>query len=150
MSLKKSCQSAASCVALALVAFAVPQDARPAEQDELDAKIHKLMEVTGAVGLGDQMLDQMMTTFQQMPGLPPGFAEKFLEKADTNELVELVVPIYRKHLDEATIDALIIFAESTAGSKFYAAQPAIMREQMTAGQNWGQAVAEEVMQELQR
>ena len=150
MSVKKSCQSAASCIALAVVAFAVPQDARPAQQDELDAKIHKLMEVTGAVDLGDQMLDQLMTTFQQMPGMPPGFPEKFLEKADTNELVELVVPIYRKHLDEATIDALILFAQSTEGRRFFAAQPAMMREQMTAGQKWGEAVAGEVMQELPR
>ena len=67
---------------------------------------------------------------------------------DPDELVELIIPIYLKHLDEATIDGVIVFAQPEVGKKLYEAQTANMQESILAGQRWGQELAEESLAEL--
>lgn len=149
MRIRKVTAVAASSLLLLFAAFAIPQD--PDKDDaRVEAKIRQLMEQTGAADLGSQALNQMLDAFRQMPGLPDGFLDKFKELAKPEELVEMVVPIYKKHLDEKTIDAVIAFASTPEGKKFYAAQPALLRESMAAGQKWGEQLAQKVLRELGR
>ena len=93
-------------------------------------------------------MDQLLDQFSGMPGLPPGFVEKFKELANPRDLEEMVVPIYVRHLDATTLDAVIAFAESAEGKNYFAAQPAIAKESMEAGSKWGRDLAGKVMQEL--
>jgi hypothetical protein len=118
------------------------------DADRIEKKIRQLLDVTGASDLGKQTMEQMMAQFEQMPALPEGFAEKFLELADPDQLVEMVIPIYAKHLDEDSLDGAIAFAQSEAGRKFYEVQPMIVEESMQVGMEWGQELAKEVMAEL--
>ena len=93
-------------------------------------------------------MEQMMEQFEGMPGLPDGFLERFLELADTDELIDMVVPIYVANLDEEAIDGLIAFAKSSSGRAFYAAQPQIQKESMEAGAEWGRELAMEAMNDV--
>ncbi|MCB9882685.1 MAG: DUF2059 domain-containing protein [Planctomycetes bacterium] len=119
----------------------------------LEQQVRTLMKLTGAAEMGKEVMDQMMDQFDKMKAtgmLPEGFAAKFKELAKPEQLVEMVVPIYAKHLDKETLAAAIEFYASEKGKKFAAAQRLITRDSTTAGQEWGQKLGMRVMQELQR
>ncbi len=133
-----------------LSAGAVPLAAAAQQDQATDAKVRELLAMTGAGDMGVQVMDGMLEQFRQMPGLPEGFIEAFQKLAKPESLVDLVVPIYRKHMDEATIDASLAFYRTPSGRKLLAAQPAIVKESMAAGQEWGKNLAAEVMRTLRR
>lgn len=127
-------------------AASAPTDAEKAKAE----KIRKLLRLTGAEATAKQTFNMMLDQFAKMPTLPRGFVEKFRSKASAADMVEINVPIYAHHLDDATIDAAIAFYESAAGKAFVQQQPAIVQESMTAGGEYGRRMATEVMQELQK
>jgi hypothetical protein len=113
-----------------------------------EEKVRKLLKAQGQEAAAKVAFDKMLDTFKKLPGLPPGFLEKFREKASVKEMVDISVPIYAKHLDDATIDAVIAFYETPEGRKLAAAFPALQSEAMDAASVWGQKKAMEVMKEL--
>ena len=117
---------------------------------EFRQDIRRLMELTGAGEMGTQVMDQMIGMFQQSNlGVPPEFWESFMAEVDADELVELVVPIYERHLTHEDVKGLIAFYETPLGRKMVAKQPQIIQESMLAGQTWGQRIGEEVVSKLQ-
>jgi len=116
--------------------------------EDKEAKVRKLLELTGAGDMGKQVADAMMDQFATMPNLPPGFAEKFKQLAQPSQLVDLIVPIYMKHLDAPTLDAAIAFYSSPAGRTLASKQSVLVQESMQAGQQWGQNLAMQVLQGL--
>jgi hypothetical protein len=135
-----------------------PQDPKPAAEAQdpkagaaaKEAKVRELLEVTGAAQMGKQAMEQMMQAFDSMPNLPEGFAAKFLELAKPEQLVELIVPIYMKHVDTNDLDTLLAFFRTPSGKRWIQAQSPIMKESMEAGQKWGQELAMKVMEELNK
>src|SRR5262249_28257373 len=117
--------------------------------DPKEALVRKLLTLSGAGNLGKQVVDAMMDQFKQMPSLPPGFAEKFKEMARPEEIVELIVPIYVKSYDTATLQAVVDFYQSESGRAFVAKQPLVVAESQKAGQRWGADLAQKVLAELQ-
>ncbi len=140
--------SAAALVLFATSGPSAPQDPQQPPAPEVETKVRRMLELTGAADLGKGLMDQLLDQFSGMPGLPPGFVEKFKELAKPRDLEEMVVPIYVRHLEASTLDAVIAFAESAEGKKYFAAQPAIAKESMEAGSKWGRDLAGKVMQEL--
>ncbi len=65
-----------------------------------EQKVRKLMELTNAEAAARQVMDAVMTEFENNPQLPKGFAQKFKENAAKDDLVSLYVPIYVKFMDE--------------------------------------------------
>src|SRR5262245_21466321 len=100
-----------------LLALATPssgrQDAPPKETKE--KKIRKLLDVNGVTDQVRLMLDTMMDSFEKMANLPEGFVKKFKAACKVQDLLDLTIPIYMKHLDDETLDATIAFFESPAG-----------------------------------
>jgi hypothetical protein len=115
----------------------------------LESKVRELLVLTGASDLGAQVMDSMIKSLENRQGLPEDFIATFREVADSEDLVELVVPIYVKHLDEPTLDSAIQFFKSPAGRKFTKSQPAIIEESMRVGQQWGQELVMEVLRSLE-
>jgi hypothetical protein len=138
---------------LLLCSFAAPpprQDPDPdAAAKAKEKKVRRLLDVSGAGDIGKQVMDSMMDAFAKRSDLPKGFVEKFKEMADVDSLVDLIVPIYQKHLTEADVDAIVTFYESEAGRSLAKAQPAIVLESQKAGEKWGMKMALKVLQELQ-
>lgn len=135
---------AAACATL--VSAAPVQDPPKSEKEK---KARLLMELTGAANVGKQTMDGMLDHFSKTPGVPENFVKKFKELARPQDLVEMVVPIYLKHLDEPTLDSVIAFYKSEAGVRLMKAQPLMVKESMEAGQKWGQDLATKVLQALQ-
>ncbi len=109
--------------------------------------IRKLLKLTGAGQLGVQTAQQMMVSLRPLiPSAPDSFWRDFGARLNPDELVEMVVPIYAKHLSAQDVKDLIAFYESPAGKHLTAAQPLILQESMAAGQMWGQKIAEQLVQ----
>ena len=118
------------------------------DAERIDRKVRELLNLIGAESLMQDSTEQMADAFREIPGLPEGFLDKFLEMVDYQELLDLTIPIYVENLDEATIDATIAFAKTEHAKKLYAAQPAIVQESTAIGMQWGQELAARVLAEL--
>jgi len=108
----------------------------------------RLITVTMGKALGQQMMDSMLTNLSKMPSLPPGFVERFREKAHAEDLQTMVVPIYVKLYDRDTMIAAITFYESEQGHILVSKLPEATRLSMEAGQRWGRKLAEDTLQEM--
>jgi uncharacterized protein len=126
---------------------AAPAPAAPSKAKE--EKVRKLLKVQGAEELARITFDKMIEQFRKMPGLPPGFLDKFTEKTSMQDILELSIPPYVKHVDDATLDAAIAFYESPEGRKLAAQLPTISSESADAAAVWGQKKAMDILKELQ-
>ncbi|MCI0329507.1 MAG: DUF2059 domain-containing protein [candidate division Zixibacteria bacterium] len=115
------------------------------------ADIKTLLSLTQAGELAVSMMQEMLNSYRQsLPKVPDEFWLKFAKKIKTEDLVEMLVPIYDRHLTHADVTSLIEFFESPVGKKLISVQPAIMKESMQVGQVWGEKLANEVTAELQK
>jgi hypothetical protein len=112
-------------------------------------KVRRLLDLTGAEKLGLQVMDAMTDTFKgSVEGVPDEFWRGIRNKIKPGELVDMLVPIYEKHLTDADLDALIAFYSSPAGRRYVEKQPLIAADSMKAGQEFGARLAREVIAEL--
>jgi hypothetical protein len=156
-SLAAGCGASAPTQAPVAAPASAPASAAPAAAAEPDdglAKLNdeqvvrKLLEVTGASGLGKQVADSMMDSFRKMPNLPSGFIDRFTQNLHTETLVDLIVPIYMQHYDRQTLIAAIRFYQSAPGQKMVKALPAVTHESMEAGKAWGADLARKTLRDL--
>jgi hypothetical protein len=116
-------------------------------QKREDAK--RLIVSAGGDKMGLQMWNQMMPSFKQaMPEVPAKMWDEFSAEIDMNELVDMCVPSYERHLSHAEIKELLAFYESPLGKKLVSVQPQIMQECMIAGEEWGRKIGERVIRKF--
>ncbi len=97
------------------------------------------------------MVAALIPNLKQMaPDAPAGFWDEFAKEVDPQQLIEMIVPIYKKHLSHDDIRAAIAFYESPAGRNLVANQPAILQDSMAAGQQWGQQLAQQAMAKVKQ
>ena len=100
--------------------------------------VKELLQVTGAGDMAVQMMEQMIPSMKRMmPDAPEAFWVEFSKQVDGDELEDMVIPVYQKHLTQEDVDAQLVFLKSDAGQKMIQAQPLIMQESMMIGQQWG-------------
>lgn len=134
------------CLGPALAQTTAPADEAAAKRQD----IRKLLEVTGSAKLGQQVLAQMMNTFRSTnPKVPDEFWDQVQKEFDSGSLIDLVVPIYEKHLTHEDIRGMLSFYESPLGRKLIEVTPAITQESMTAGQQWGLEIAKRIQKRLE-
>ena len=90
----------------------------------------------------------MAENLRKMPGLAPGFMDRFMANAKPEDLLALIVPIYVKNFDRETLGAAIHFYESKQGRALVAQQPIATKESMDAGRIWGRNLAEKTLAEM--
>ena len=130
------------CLFVGLQQPAVADDASAAEA------ARELMAVTGAGELGIQVMNQMIDALSKDPRIPPQFIEKFKARAKPEDLVDMVVPLYIKHMSEADMRAAIVFYKTPAGQRIIKATPLITQESMAVGQQWGLKMVTEIQKEM--
>jgi len=124
-----------------------------------EADIRQLMEVTGVNGLGDQLLTAGIAQFranvlEARPDDPrakqfaDAFAARFKKHFDPHSVVEIVVPIYDKHLSSEDLRALLEYYRSPFGQRMLKVLPEVARDSQVAGFSLGQKAAEEAMDDL--
>lgn len=111
--------------------------------------IRKLLFLTGAGNLGKQVMTQMIGQFKrQNANIPEAFWKEFSEGISTDDLIELTIPVYDKHLSHDDIKGLIKFYQSPVGKKLIQVQPLIVNDSMQIGARWGQEVAKKAIENL--
>lgn len=146
MHLRKYCFAATTLLVFIAAGSAVAtQQSRSKEE-----RIRELLRLTGAADMGKQVMDQMLESLRRMPNLPEGFIDRFKREARPDELIELIVPIYDRNLDEALLDSVIAFYKTPAGQKFVQVQPKIAQESMAAGQKWGEKLGRQIAEDLEK
>jgi uncharacterized protein len=124
------------------------QQKAPETQKQKD--IRKLLKITGSGELGTQVMGQMIGNMKKaMPQVPEKFWGDFMKEVHTEELVDLIVPVYDRNLTQGDVTELIRFYESPTGKKFVSVLPKITQESMVVGEKWGRELAMKVMTKLQ-
>lgn len=122
------------------------------ENNSYKSSLTKLIQVSGSEAAYKGVLDQMVSMFkQQQSNVPKEFWDEFAIEVNKNaidQLVNLVLPIYQKHLTEADLLGVIAFYETPAGKKFAEKTPLITQESMLAGQEWGKQIGQKVVDRL--
>ena len=133
-------------LALVLVSpQAVAQSSAPTEE-----KVRELLLVTGAEALGRQVMDSMMEDFSSIySSVSDRFWEEFRSEIQPDELTTMMVPVYQKHLTAEEVDELIRFFSTPVGRSFIKKQPGIMTDSMKIGADWGERIAERVLEKLE-
>lgn len=113
-------------------------------------KIKQFLELTQAAAQSKQALNAFIAAMK--PAFPDAHEEvwkEVLADIDFQKLIDLLVPVYDKHLTEQELDDLIAFFSSPSGRSFVEKQPEIMIESFAIGQQWGRELAEELRQRLE-
>jgi len=146
---------------LALAAF--PQSSAAPQQAKIDpakeADIRKLLEVTGAKDLALQTMGNMEKNIRPMltASLPAGdyreqlidlFFTKFHSKVQTQQIVDMAVPVYDKYFSDDEIKGLTQFYGTPLGHKTLQVLPSLMGELQSQGSEWGQRLGRESMEEV--
>ncbi len=135
---------------LALALCAAAQDAAADAHAQKLADIRKLMSLTGADKIANQMLDQMGESMRTLQGAGSAkyFAE-FRKEFDLNKIFELQIAAYDKHLSADDIESLVAFYESPAGRRMIEAMPEITSELMTQATQMSQEIARKLLKRMQ-
>jgi uncharacterized protein len=121
-----------------------------AEESAKQKDIRKLLKITGSGELGTQVMSQMIASMKKsMPQVPEKFWGDFMKEVHTEELIDLIVPVYDRNLNHDDIKELIRFYESPTGKKFVSVLPKITQESMVVGEKWGRELAQKVIVKLQ-
>lgn len=137
-------------IVLVLVAITISINSYSQKQTKND-KIVKLLELTGARNIAMQMLDNIIPMFQKSySSVNQSFWDEARKEIMSDDLMNLILPIYDKYYTEDDLDQMIAFHSSPVGKKIAALQPQITKESMDAGYIWGQEVGRKVIEKLKR
>lgn len=107
------------------------------------------MDASGYSAVLNQTMNSMFSIYEKSyPTVASEFWTEFKKEMKTDELTNLMLPIYDKYFTESDLDALIAFYTSPAGIKVRDAQPLIVKDATAAGAEWGKSVSEKVLLRL--
>jgi hypothetical protein len=113
--------------------------------------IIKLLEVSNTRLQASQIFDLMLPNLKSMaPDVPLAFWSMFKSRLDIDGFINLFIPVYDKHFSHDDIKKLIQFYESSIGKKLLNVTPLITQESYHIGEEWGQKLALDVLNELRR
>lgn len=122
------------------------------ENSTYKSSLQKLIQVSGSEVAYKGVMDQMIAMFkQQQSNVPNEFWDEFaveLNKDAIGQLMNMILPVYQKHLTEADLKGVIAFYETPLGKKYAEKTPLITQESMIAGQEWGKKIGEKVADKL--
>ncbi len=133
---------------IVLMLFSLTMLTLPVHADQASPEsVKMLLEKTGAGNMGIQAMNQMIPSLRQMiPDAPETFWEDFMSEFSPDAFVDAIVPIYQRYLTQDDLEAIIAFYDTPAGKKLIETQPMILQDSMEVGQQWGQEVAQQVME----
>ena len=123
-------------------------------QDNIEYKtaVQKMLSASGSEKTFKASISQMLSMMkQQKSEIPNEFwvtMEDEMKKTSMTDLVDLLIPVYQKHLTLDDINQLISFYQSPVGKKFAEKTPFITQESMAAGQQWGMKIGQKIVEKI--
>ena len=110
-----------------------------------EAAVRELLTLTGQKEIMLKGVREIVVTSSKaMPNVPPEFWSRFLAKAESSDVLTLIVPIYQRHLTPVDLDAMLVFYRSEAGKRMIQLQPTLMAEGIQVGSKWGEELGRQV------
>jgi uncharacterized protein len=132
-----------------LIAVAFPAAGQSQVSPEKEQAIRKLMELTGAIELGSQFANALMSQLRPVfPEVPESLWDELMKSLNPDEATGMVIPIYDRHFTLAELQGLIDFYMTPLGQQVIRKLPLVAQESVAAGQRWGQLKAEELIRRL--
>lgn len=115
--------------------------------------LKKMLEVGGSEASFKVVIKQMFDMLKlQKTNVPDSvwseFENEFL-KTSMEDLVDMLTPVYQKHLTATDLDKMIEFYQTPVGKKYAEKTPVIMQESMQVGQQWGARIGKKFQERLQ-
>ncbi len=104
-----------------------------------NADVIKLMEVTQTKEITSKIMDQTKIMLQQeLSSNPEALAmmNEIFNEYNIDQLLQLLIPVYEKHLSKEEINGAINFFDSSSGRKLTSAMPMITQEVMQTVYSW--------------
>lgn len=120
-------------------------------ETEYKQTLKKMFEVSGSEAAYKSAISQMFAMFKQSQQVPANVMaelEQDFMKTSMDELVDMLAPVYHKHMTRDDLMKLIEFYETPVGIKFAQKTPLIMQESMQIGQEWGMKIGQEFEKRL--
>jgi hypothetical protein len=124
--------------------------APPTAEDTAKAQtIRKLLEITGARNLYQQMSSQVFAGLKdQYPQVPAKFWDIAAQEMKTDEFLDEIIPIYQKYYTNDDLKQLVAFYQTPIGQKTISILPQLSRESIAAGLKFGRTVAKRITDKL--
>jgi len=113
--------------------------------------LNRMFKVSGSEATYLAAITQMFVMLKEQKNIPEQVLadlEKEFLQTSSAELVNMLTPVYEKHLTEADLYEIIKFYDSPTGKKFAGKTPVIMQESMQIGQQWGQKIGQDFLLKL--
>ncbi len=119
---------------------------------EFKAALKNMFEVSGSEETYKTVIKQMVSMFKmQFTNVPEEHwneLEKEFLQTSLVDLVDMLVPIYSKHLTLDDIQKIIEFYHTPTGKKYAEKTPLITQESMQIGQQWGMQIGQDFQNKL--
>ncbi len=119
---------------------------------EYQRTLKQLLQSSGTEASFTTVVTQMMAMIKQSnPNVPTAIWNDFEQEilnTSLDDLVEMLVPVYQRHLSQEDLKSLIVFYQTPAGKRYAEKTPLIMQESMQVGQQWGLQIGQKVLQKL--
>ena len=120
-----------------------------ADSEGEDTDIRRLMQVSGDIQAMQQAMIAMADQLRQLtPELPDEFFDELKVAVLSDELFEMLVPVYARHFTHDEILQIIEFYEGPVGKKLVQRLPLIQQDAMGVGQRWAQKKGLEITESL--
>ncbi|MDW3190775.1 MAG: DUF2059 domain-containing protein [Cytophagales bacterium] len=124
-----------------------------AQDDEYKQLLSRYFEVSGSKETFEVAIKQTIQTMRTQTMDLDDEAWDELEKEFLNtsieDLVEILVPVYSKHLSADDLLGVIAFYESPVGQKLAEKTPLITQESMQSAGQWGMQLGQKVMEKIE-
>jgi hypothetical protein len=136
----------------------------PSSGDDLTpekrADIERLLEMTGALAIGQQMssavVEQMIGFLRKArPDIPERVLEVLPAEVDAvisenvGAIKDLTIPLYHKYFTGEEIKGMIQFYSTPLGRKTVQTMPQLMNESFEVGQQWGKSLGPAIQARVQ-
>jgi uncharacterized protein len=152
----------ALCLSFASVSVAQqnPAEAAPSKEDiqrYLEAVHTRQLIDTMFAAIDEQMHKLIHDMVTKQPNLPSDFEARMDKMMDdtlkdfpVDDFIQVMIPIYQKHLTKGDVDALVAFYTTPTGQKILKELPAMTSEAMQASAGLAQKMMAKVMDRVQQ
>lgn len=123
------------------------------------ADIEKLLAITGALAIGQQMSEAFVNQMTQSlrtrrPDIPKEVFDVLPEEinavisSNLDRFKDIVIPLYHKYFSGEEIKQIIEFYKTPLGQKTIQVMPQLMGESLQAGIRWGEEMGPEIQRRI--
>jgi hypothetical protein len=149
-----------ACLFFASISLAQQNDANaPASKADIEGYLDALhsrdMAKNMMATMATQMQKMIHEQIEKQSNLPPDFEARidktmndYWKDLPVDDIIDVMIPVYQKHLTKGDVDILIAFYSGPTGQKVLKEMPAIMSESMQAASGIIQKMMAKVMQRV--